>query len=127
MNSTHYALFQHLFAEASAVPYDRTAIQRTRAVLYRMANLYNLPVPLLTAQLKNTRAAIREAAAKLAKDEPNAAAVATMGSIGTSLGWIASHVHAPLDELNIPQLSADIYNFLVLLSVLDKLPTAKAA
>ena len=127
MTNVHHALYQLLFAEAVAIPYDRSAINRTRAAIYRIANLYGIPVDQLSAKVKEARKVLRKSSKNLAAQDPNAAAVATMGSIGTNLGWIASHVHAPLEELNIPQLSVDLYSFLGLLAVLDKLPTAKAA
>ena len=119
-------LYQMLYAEAVAIPYDRSAIGRTRAALYRIANLYGIPVEALSAKVREARPVLRKSAKNLQEQDQNKQAVATMGSIGTNLGWIASHIHAPVEDLNIPQLSVDLYSFLGLLAILDKLPTAKA-
>lgn len=119
-------LYQMLYAEAVAIPYDRSAIGRTRAALYRIANLYGISVAALSDKVREARPVLRKSAKNLQEQDQNKQAVATMGSIGTNLGWIASHIHAPVEDLNIPQLSVDLYSFLGLLAILDKLPTAKA-
>jgi len=123
----HKIIFQIVYAEATSIPYDRTRIQKARSALYRLANLYGIPVRELTARVKENRQNIRTAADKLAASGDLDAAVATMGTIGTVLGDLAGHVHAPVEETNVPQLTYDLFNFLTVLSVLDKLPTAKAA
>lgn len=124
---THFALFQLLFAEAVAVPYDRSAINRTRAALYRLSNLYGIDPKPLMQSIKGNKKAVRAAADSLAAQGDMSAAVATMGTLATQVGYIAGHVHTPLEELNIPQLATDIFGMLNTLAVLDKLPTAKAA
>lgn len=124
---SHYALYQLLFAEAVAVPYDRSAINRTRAALYRLANLYGIDPKPLMHSIKGNKKAVKDAADKLSGQGDMAAAVATMGTLATQLGYVAGHVHTELDDLNIPQLASDIFGMLNTLAVLDKLPTAKAA
>ncbi|UNA01154.1 hypothetical protein Loshitsa2_00026 [Erwinia phage Loshitsa2] len=124
---THYALFQLLFAEAVAVPYDRSAINRTRAALYRLSNLYGIDPQPLMQRIKANKKAVKEATDALAAQGEMAAAVATMGTLATQVGWMAGHVHTPLEDLNIPQMATDIFGMLNTLAVLDKLPTAKAA
>lgn len=123
----HQTLFQMLYAEATAIPYDRTRIQGTRSALYRLANLYGIDHQPLTERIKGNKAALRDASKELAAQGDLGAAVATMGTITTQLGWIAGHVHAPLEQTNLPQLATDIFGFLNTLAVLDKMPTAKAA
>lgn len=123
----HHILFQMLYAEATAIPYDRTRIQSTRSALYRLANLYGIDPQPLTERIKGNKAALRTAAAELAAQGDVRAAVATMGTVATQLGWIAGHVHVPLEDTNLPQLATDIFGFLNTLAVLEKLPTAKAA
>ncbi len=123
----HQTLFQLLYAEATAIPYDRTRIQGARSALYRLANLYGIDPQPLTERIKSNKAALRDASKELAAQGDLGASVATMGTIATQLGWIAGHVHAPLEQTNLPQLATDIFGFLNTLAVLDKLPTAKVA
>lgn len=124
---THFALFQLLFAEAVAVPYDRTAINRTRSALYRLSNLYGIEPKPLMQRIKENKQGVKAATDALAAQDDNAAAVATMGTLATQLGYLAGHVHTSPEELNIPQMAMDIFGMLNTLAVLDKLPTAKAA
>lgn len=123
----HQTLFQLLYAEATAIPYDRTRIQGARSALYRLANLYGIDPQPLTERINDNKAALRDASKELAAQGDLGAAVATMGTLATQLGWIAGHVHAPLEQTNLPQLATDIFGFLNTLAVLDKMPTAKAA
>ena len=123
----HQTLFQLLYAEATSIPYDRTRIQGARAALYRLANLYGIDPQPFTDNIKANKKAIRTSAKELAAQGDLGAAVATMGTISTQLGYIAGHVHAPLEQTNLPQVAMDIFGFLNTLAVLDKLPTAKAA
>lgn len=123
----HQTLFQLLYAEATTIPYDRIRIQGARSALYRLANLYGIDPVLLKVRIQSNKEALRKAADDLAAQGDLSAAVATMGTIATQLGYIAGHVHAPLEETNLPQLTMDIFGFLNTLAVLEKLPTAKAA
>lgn len=123
----HQTLFQLLYAEATAIPYDRTRIHGARSALYRIANLYGIDPAPLKGRIKSNKAALRKAADELAAQGDLAASVAVMGTVSTQLGWIAGHVHAPLEETNLPQLATDIFGFLNTLAILEKLPTAKAA
>lgn len=120
-------IFQIIYAEATAIVYDRTRINQTRSGLYRLANFYGIDPKPLVKQIKSNKAAVRKAAKELAAQGELQAAVATMGTVSTQLGHIAGHVHAPIEDTNIPQIAMDIFGFLNTLAVLEKLPTAKAA
>lgn len=120
-------IFQIIYAEATAIVYDRSRINRTRAALYRLANFYGIDVKSLTSNLKANREAQRDAAAKLGEQDDLSAAVAVMGTMADYIGVIAAHVHAPIEDTNLPQIGQDIFAFLLMLGIIEKLPTAKVA
>lgn len=120
-------IFQMVYAEATGIVYDQTRIQQTRTALYRLANFYGIDPKPLMQSIKANRKAVRDAAKALSAQGDLQAAVSVMGTVSTQLGHLAGHVHAPLEETNIPQIATDIFGFLNTLAVLDKLPTAKVA
>ena len=111
---------QLLYAEATAIPYDVTRINKARVCLYRMGNEFKHPVREMVQQIKNNKAEVTRAAQDLAAQSENQQVVAVMGTIGTQLGWVMGHVHAPLEEFDVQGFAADIFGFLNTLAVLER-------
>lgn len=118
---------QLLYAEATSIPYDSTRINKARASLYRMGNKMGLPISDMVQRIKLNKKAVREAAETLAAQDENLQAIAAMGTLGTQLGYIMAHLHAPVENFNLPAFGSDLFGFLNTLAVLEMLPHVKPA
>lgn len=116
---------QLLYAEATAIPYDITRINKARVCLYRIGNEFKHPIREMVQQIKSNKAEVERAAQELKAQSENMQAVAVMGTISTQLGWIMGHVHTPPEQFNIVGFAEDIFGFLNTLAVLERLSQIK--
>jgi len=116
--------FQVIYAEATSIPYDATAIARCKTALHELANWYGVGGAWKDSRKKAKKGYVKALKALRAQPELDQA-ISTMGTVATFVGQLASHVHAPLEDSNLPQIQYDIYSFLHVLEVLQMLHEGK--
>lgn len=111
---------QLLFAEATALPYDPSRIQKARVALYRIGNAFDLPISDMVQSIKKNGRAVEVAALELLEQSEEIQVLSIMGTLSTQVGWISAHLCTPVEYFNIPQLGSDIFAFLNTLAVLER-------
>lgn len=112
-------LFERIYAEATAIPYDSTRIESTRSAVYQLANLYNIPVKTLVKNVRLNKANTKAGAEAFLEQDIFDRSVSVMGTLGLLLSRLASHVHGDVYDTNMPQFAQDLLEMLQILALLD--------